>query len=200
MAFSEEVHSMARQLLLSWRPMNSSRRNVRGFTLVELAVVVVIVGLLSIIAVVAYRKIVLSSKLNEARSMIGAIMIAQEEYRAERGQFKDIAGAYCPSDGAQCKKYGWNNLCGTPNGWATLPVHADNAVQFGYATFAGTVVAQPAGVNANLIDLGGYVGKSMPYFVVHAKADLDCPIGNGVYSELAASSFDKEIRSINVGE
>jgi hypothetical protein len=60
-------------------------------------------------------------------------------------------------------------------------------------------VSQPGGVAANLIDVSAYNGKNMPYFVVHAKAELDSP-ANGTFTELAGSSFDKEIRSINVGE
>lgn len=191
---------MARELLGSVRPMRRSQRTARGFTLVELAVVVVIVGVLSVIAVVAYRKIVLSSKVNEARQMVAAIMIAQEEYKAERGRYLNIGATYCPSDGTTMKKWAWDINCGPANGWSTLPVHADNAVQFGYTTFAGTVVAQPAGVTANLIDVSAYNGKSMPYFVVHAKAELDSLPSNGVYTEVAGSSFDKEIRSINQGE
>lgn len=190
---------MAHAVLGSSRAMDRSRRRPRGFTLVELAVVVVIVGILAVIAVVAYKKIVLSSKVNEARQMVGAIVIAQEEYKAERGVYVNIGGVYCPSDGARFKKYAWDNTCGPPNGWTTLPVHADNAVQFGYTTFAGTVVAQPAGVGTNLIDLSAYNGKNMPWFVVHAKAELSSP-ADGIFTEVAASSFDKEIRTANIGE
>lgn len=188
---------MAREMLGSPSLMPRPRHSARGFTLIELAVVVVIVGVLSVIAIVAYRKIVLSAKVGEARQMIGAIVIAQEEHYSERRTYVNIGPTYCPSDGTQYKKYGWDTACAP--GWASLPVHADNAVQFGYTTFAGTTVAQPPGVSNTLIDVGGYNGKAMPYFVVHAKAELDNP-ANGVFTELAGSSFDKEIRQINVGE
>lgn len=169
----------------------------RGFTLVELGVVVAIVGVLAVIAIVGYRKMILNSKLTEAKTMINAIRLAEEDYKAESGGYLDISTAYCPSDGSQQKKWTWENPTCASNKWAQLPVHSDGPVQFGYAVYAGTTVAQPATVQPALIDLAAHNGSKVPYYVVHAKADLD-PGGN--YSELAGSSFTGHIYTLNEGE
>jgi type IV pilus assembly protein PilA len=169
----------------------------RGFTLVELGVVVTIVGILAVIAIVGYRKMILSSKLSEAKTMINAIRLAEEDYKAESGGYMNISAAYCPSDGSQQKKFAWENTTCASNAWAQLPVHADGPVQFGYAVFAGNTVAQPGGVPATLIDLSPFNGSKVPYYVVHAKADLD-PGGN--FSQLAGSSFSGHIYTLDEGE
>mgnify|MGYP005859212017 CR=1 FL=1 len=190
---------MARRLLEHGPTMRAFvRRRVKsnsGFTLVELAVVVVIVGVLSVIAVVGYRKMILSSKLTEAQNMISAIRIAQEEYKTERGTYLDIRGAWCPSDGMTQQKFAWNPTCGAPNTWAALPVHADGPVQFGFRTAAGpTGFSDPFGI--------GWVNwaaapTNVPWYLIQAQADLD---PGGVPTELVGSSFQNTIFSRNEGE
>lgn len=192
---------MARRLLESRSTMTRiGRKRVgseRGFTLIELGVVVVIVGVLAVIAVVGYRKLILSSKLTEAKNMISAIRIAEEDHKAESGTYLNISAEYCPSDGSQQKKWAWENPACAGNAWAQLPVHADGPVQFGYIVFAGNTVAQPPGVSAQLFDVSPMAGKNMPYYVVHAKADLD---PGGAFTELAGSSFTGHIYTLNEGQ
>jgi len=170
----------------------------RGFTLIELGVVVTIVGILAVIAIVGYRKMILNSKLTEAKTMINAIRLAEESYKAESGVYLDISAAYCPTDGSQQVKASWENTTCASGKWAQLPVHADGPVQFGYAVYAGTTVAQPATVSANLISLANFNGAVRPWYVVHAKADLDGYGGN--FSELAGSSFSGDIYTLNEGQ
>jgi type IV pilus assembly protein PilA len=192
---------MARELLEGRSTMTRSGRkrvgSERGFTLIELGVVVVIVGILAVLAVVGYRKLILNSKMTEAKNMISAIRIAEEDHKAEAGTYLNISAEYCPSDGSQQRKYAWENPACAGNAWAQLPVHADGPVQFGYIVFAGTTVQQPPGVSAQLIDVSPAAGKNIPYYVVHAKADLE---PGGVYTELAGSSFGGQIYTLNDGQ
>ena len=177
-------------------------RGRRGFTLVELGVVVAIVGILAVIAVVGYRKMILSSKMSEAKTMVGAIRMAEEDFKAESGGYLDLSTAYCPADttvaGNTNKKFAWENPSCAANAWAQLPVHADGPVQFGYAVYAGTTVQQPANVPATLIDLSPHNGSKVPYYVVHAKSDLDAY--GGLYSQVAGSSFSGHIYTLDEGE
>jgi type IV pilus assembly protein PilE len=52
----------------------------RGFTLIEILVVVAIVGILSAIAVPAYRDYVIRARLTEAFSGLGGVQTAAEDY------------------------------------------------------------------------------------------------------------------------
>ena len=60
-----------------------SRGNRKGFTMIELMVVVVIVGVLAAIAIPLYGKYVKNARLTEATSRIGEIVTAAKAYALE---------------------------------------------------------------------------------------------------------------------
>jgi prepilin-type N-terminal cleavage/methylation domain-containing protein len=57
------------------------RQSEAGFTMVEMMIIVVVVGILSLIAVVNVRKYITSSKTSEATEMITTIKGQQEAYK-----------------------------------------------------------------------------------------------------------------------
>ncbi len=65
----------------------------RGFTLIELMVVIAIVGILVAIALPTYQNYIVRSRITEAFSLASATKVAVSEYRNTQGVF--------PSDNAQ---------------------------------------------------------------------------------------------------
>jgi len=66
-------------------------RNKKGFTLVELIIVIVIVGILTIIATVAYRDHVRRSMATEGKALLSAVANAKRIYVARHGYFVNVA-------------------------------------------------------------------------------------------------------------
>src|SRR5579863_1763905 len=127
-----------------------SRRRARGFTLVEMMIVVVIVGILSVLAVAGYRMLVTSSHVTEAQSMVNNIAVAQEEYHSETQTYANVSNSltsYYPASAPNGNTITpWGAACGgqcTGLDWSVLPVHVDGPVRFGYATGAGGAGSNP---------------------------------------------------------
>ena len=63
--------------------------NQRGFTLVELAIVIVIIGVLASFGVPRFRDAVERSKAGESMNYLSAVRAAQERYHAREGTYAD---------------------------------------------------------------------------------------------------------------
>ncbi len=69
-----------------------AKRGQKGFTLVELAIVIVIIGVLASFGVPRFRDAVERSKAGESLNYLSAIRAAQERYHAREGTYAaDIA-------------------------------------------------------------------------------------------------------------
>jgi prepilin-type N-terminal cleavage/methylation domain-containing protein len=66
---------------------NASRRRAAGFTLVELAVVIVIIGVLAAFGVPRFIKSVEKSKASEAFEYLASVRTAQERYQSQNGTY-----------------------------------------------------------------------------------------------------------------
>jgi type IV pilus assembly protein PilE len=64
-----------------------SSAGARGFTLIELVIVIVIVGILSTIAVPIYRGYVRRAMAAEGKALLGAIAKAEKAYLAEHNRY-----------------------------------------------------------------------------------------------------------------
>jgi len=69
-------------------------KDKKGFTLIELMIVVAIVGILAAIAIPAYIDYTVRAKVTEVSVAADALAQALSEYHASRGEFPDDTGAY----------------------------------------------------------------------------------------------------------
>jgi type IV pilus assembly protein PilA len=74
------------------------KRGQKGFTLIELMIVVAIIGILAAIAIPNFLRYQCKSKQAEAKTNLGAIFTSEESYRAEYDLYKGIpAIGWAPS-------------------------------------------------------------------------------------------------------
>lgn len=180
------------------------KRRARGFTLIELMIVVVIVGILATLGVVGYRKMVNSAHTSEATQMLQSIRVAQESYRAETGGYAAIStnldGTLCPVSTIKNEKVPWDPDCsGGVGKWSLLPLHVDGPVLFRYTVVSGhageSVPASPSGMQQKA-DFGS-AKPTQDWFVTAAKGDSD---GNGAHCTVVGTSWSNGIFVDNEGE
>jgi type IV pilus assembly protein PilA len=184
---------------------HAARIPERAFTLIEMMIVVVIVGVLAALAVVGYRKIVQTSHVSEATNTVQSIRVAQEAYHAETQQYANISNDLQSSWYPQSAPVGsmvtaWGGPCTgckSTTSWASLPLHIDGPVMFGYATVAGASTdsvptALPAGMTVTLTQ------PTTDWFVVAAMCDID---GNGTpNTSVLTTSWSNQVITSNEGQ
>ncbi|MDQ2645066.1 MAG: type II secretion system GspH family protein [Myxococcota bacterium] len=180
----------------AWR----TRRAERGFTLTELMVVVVLIGVLAMIGVAAFRKRVTASKATEVTTVIGALRAGEEAYKGENQEYLDISdpNAWYPSATFNSDAISWSANFGTHvdgPGFQALNAPITQSVQYRYlvnAGSAGDTMPSPTGVT-----LPTWPTPSDPWYVIIARANVD---GDSVFSTAVATSFNHEINVTNEGE
>jgi len=84
------------------------RRESKGFTLIELMIVVAIIAILAAIAIPQYRKFQLKAKTAEAKTNIGAIATAEEAFAAEHDVYAKCAAAPADHKTPDTEKHAWS--------------------------------------------------------------------------------------------
>ncbi len=75
--------------------MSQLKKIAKGFTLIELMIVVAIIGILAAIAIPNFVKFQCRSKQSEAKGNLKALYVAQESYRAEFDTYVAACAAGC---------------------------------------------------------------------------------------------------------
>lgn len=117
-------------------------RQRKGFTLVELMVVVVILGVLAVLALFAYRKYTYAARNAEAVQFLGAMRAAQESYFQSFGQYAGTLNpALHPAVRPFETKEAWNPPANSP--FRDLAVQSPGRVWFQYRIVAGRAGEDP---------------------------------------------------------
>jgi type IV pilus assembly protein PilA len=183
--------------------LRGSAKLQRGFTLIEMMVVVIIMGVLATLAVYGVRKYVFSSKTTEAIHMIGSIKSAEESYRAETFRYVGKAtlaeATYFPG-GPGRYKTDWNNTGHIDYSavWGPLGVVSDSPVIFGYKVAADTGALKAPPANCTNVSWGSRgTDNTGPWYIVEAAADQN---GDNNLSCFTSCSVTGEIFSVNDDE
>ena len=67
------------------------RRSEKGFTLVELMIVVVIIGILASIAIPKFSSLISKTKVTEAKTILGSIINLEKTYYLANSDYVDFA-------------------------------------------------------------------------------------------------------------
>jgi type IV pilus assembly protein PilA len=183
-------------------PMNPSlplsprrlRRRLRGFTLTEILIGIVIVGLLASLATVGYRKYMDGARMSEALATIQAIRVSEETVRRETGRYLNASASntYYPMNTNFGKvRVPWDAPGHSDyNNWRILEVAVDGPMRFGYKVNAG----RPGVPIATPIQLSPVPQLPTPptdeWYIVQAKGD---PNEDGKPTHLLAASFSSEL-------
>ena len=182
----------------------------RGFTLIEMSLVVVVVAILGVLAILAYRRYTATARSAEAKQVTGGIRMAQEAYKTEKGVYVTVSSsdtAYYPAAtpgkfvtawGAPCTN------CVDPDAWKSLPMSPPGPVMFGYATVAN--IGGGSGSSSSGASTASFapppaaaapLRATDPFYVTVAWGDTD---GDGVPCTITSYSTSNQLLVQSEGE
>ena len=150
--------------------MLKSLRNQKGFTLIELMIVVAIIGILAAIAIPNFLRYQAQSRQAEAKTNLGGVFVAETSYYGEQsryGNFQEVGfalagasnrytyrtGAGGAAGGASSNTAGQDLIVGVPGNVAEIAPTALNSQSGFTATAAANLDNDPTTDNWHINDI-----------------------------------------------
>ena len=169
-----------------FRKWQTLRKRSKGFTLIELMIVVAIIAILAAIAIPQYKKFQLKAKTTEAKTNLGAIRTAEEAYAAENDVY--IGAGLAPGkSGSNPRNFNANSA--SLVGFNKIGFQPAGKVRYSYGV--GTSVNTPADNTENAVTQGNVD------IYIFANADLD---GDGTKAYFGCTDEDPKIVDKTPGE
>ncbi len=171
-------------------------RRQGGFTLIELMIVVVIIGILAAIAIPQFLRYQLKSKTSEAPRNLGAIRIAEEAFAAKYGVF--VGSSAVPTGTPGPKRKSWDAT--STHGFTFLGFSPSGTVYYQYAIGSAALTTNGASaynadttIDASGEAQGGLAATSGIDITIAATGDLD---GNTLFGSFYLNDDNSEIRGV----
>ncbi len=173
----------------------------KGFTLVELMIVVTIIGVLAVVAGTAYRRYMDAGRVAEVHAMIGEFRVKQEAYKAETGSYvsttsvgeTDFYPALLASGEPKLKFWSPLPAAGTAagDGWRNLGLTPTRQQLYcGYVAVAGAGGGWPAAAGSLGKALWNNAAPATPFWYVNASCDND---GNSTVNSTFTSGSNSTV-------
>ncbi len=130
-------------------------KNSKGFTLVELMVVVAIIGILSAVAIPNFKKYQAKTKTSEAKLQLAAIYSAETALQTDYDAFAECLGfaGYIPPAGGNYYAVGFDSQAATAGAGGVVDANAGGTPCTSDGVFGGDAAKSVAGNTATTADL-----------------------------------------------
>ena len=126
------AHTLAMSKPTAHRPRAHRRAPARGFTIIELMIAVVVIGVIMALAFPSFQGSIRKSRRAEAFTALGAVQLAQERFRANNPEFTNRL-----SNARTATPPGLELPATTPSGYYTVSLSGSSAT--GYTALATAV-------------------------------------------------------------
>jgi type IV pilus assembly protein PilA len=160
-----------------------NRKSEKGFTLIELMIVVAIIGILAAVAIPAYLDYIKRSKVSEAMNLLGGLKTPSDEFAGSKGAAPEpgedaILKLTSVTEGKHTKDL--RVAAGSGADAACYCITMKDAEEGGDGDMGGKVLCIGRSLKSDTLKKGWYCDQE-----TYASADVGCQVDGGEYLDLA---------------